>query len=75
MMFFMGDTRMKVTHCCADCGQVMAAHEHSSWQEIKDCDRNRRALCDACRSWPGFSLPTDGTRGQQVKQEVKNNGN
>ena len=31
MMFFMGDTRMKVPHCCADCGEVMAVHEHSSW--------------------------------------------
>src|SRR5580658_994831 len=45
-MFFMRDTRMKMTHCCADCGEVMAVHEHSSWQEIKDCDRNPRALCD-----------------------------
>jgi hypothetical protein len=27
---------MKVTRCCADRGEVMAVHEHSSsWQEIK----------------------------------------
>ncbi len=36
---------MEVKHCCADCGEVIVVHEHSSWQEIKDCDRNRRALC------------------------------
>ena len=62
-MFFMRDTRMKMMHCCGDCGEIMAVPEHSSWQEIKDCDRTQRALCDARRSWPGSPLPTEGTRG------------
>jgi hypothetical protein len=44
---------MQIKHCCADCGEVMAVHEHSSYQEIKDCFAGMRALCTACRSWPG----------------------
>jgi hypothetical protein len=32
---FLWCSRMKVTHCCADCKEVMAVHEHSSWQESK----------------------------------------
>ena len=56
---------MEVKHCCAGCGEIMAVHEHSSWQEIKDRDRNRRALCDAGRSWPRCPLPQERTRGQE----------
>ncbi|MBV8453847.1 MAG: hypothetical protein JOZ29_16475 [Deltaproteobacteria bacterium] len=28
--------RMQIKHCCTNCGEVMAVHEHSSWQEVKD---------------------------------------
>jgi hypothetical protein len=44
---------MEVKHCCADCGEVIVVHEHSSWQEIKDCQAGMRALCASCSSWPG----------------------
>jgi len=59
---------VEVKHCCIDCGQVMAVHEHSSYQEIKDCLAGMRALCDACRSWSGCPLPSQGTRGQEVNK-------
>ena len=59
---------MEVKHCCVDCGQVMAVHEHSSYQEIKDCLAGMRPLCDSCRSWPGCPLPSYGTRGQEGGQ-------
>jgi hypothetical protein len=44
---------MGIKHVCLDCGEVLAVHEHSSWQEVKDCQRGMRPLCDACASWPG----------------------
>ena len=59
---------MHIKHVCASCGELMEIHGHSSWQEIKDCDRNRRALCDACRSWPGCPLPPERTRGQEEQR-------
>jgi hypothetical protein len=37
---------MEVKHCCADCGEVIAVHEHSSWQQIKDCQAGMRAPID-----------------------------
>jgi hypothetical protein len=66
-MFFVEAIPMEIKHCCADCGEVIAVHEHNSWQEIKDCDAGRRALCDACRSWPGCPLLPEPMRGQEVK--------
>jgi len=42
--------KMEIKHCCADCGEVIAVHQHSSWQEIKDCQAGMRALCAACSS-------------------------
>jgi hypothetical protein len=61
---------MEVKHCCADCGEVMAVHEHSSWQEIKDCVAGTRALCDSCRQWPQSPrLPRVGTRRQEDSYE------
>ena len=59
---------MQIKHCCADCGEVMAVHEHASYQEIKDCLAGMRALCKACRSWPGCPLPEDGPRGREVER-------
>jgi hypothetical protein len=55
---------MQIKHVCQSCGELMAVHQHSSWQEVKDCQRGMRALCDACRSWPGCPLPLEGTRGR-----------
>ena len=52
---------MQIKHCCADCGEVLAVHEHASYQEIKDCLAGTRPRCNACASWPGCPLP-DGTR-------------
>jgi hypothetical protein len=56
---------MQIKHCCADCGEVMAVHEHSSWQEVKDCRRGMRPLCDECRRFPRCPLPSEGMRGQE----------
>jgi hypothetical protein len=55
---------MQIKHCCADCGEVLAVHEHLSWQEIKDCQAGMRALCDSCRSWPGCPGSTKESRHQ-----------
>lgn len=55
---------MKIKHVCESCGEVMAVHDHASYQEIKDCQRGMRALCDGCRGWPGSPLAEDGKRGQ-----------
>jgi hypothetical protein len=44
---------MEVKHCCGDCGEVIAVHEHNSWEQIKDCQAGMRALCAECASWPG----------------------
>ncbi len=53
-MFFDGRRmHLEIKHCCADCGEVIVVHEHSSWQQIKDCRAGMRALCTECRSWPG----------------------
>jgi hypothetical protein len=52
-MFFVEAIPMEIKHCCADCGEVIAVHEHNSWQEIKDCQAGMRALCALCASWPG----------------------
>jgi hypothetical protein len=44
---------VQIKHVCLSCGKIMEVHEHSSWLDIKQCDRNRRALCQSCDSWPG----------------------
>ena len=44
---------MEIKHVCQSCGEVMAVHEHGSWQEVKDCLAGMRALCRECASWPG----------------------
>jgi hypothetical protein len=55
---------LEIKHVCQSCGEVMAVHEHASYQEIKDCQAGMR-LCRECASWPGCPLPTDGQRGQE----------
>ena len=62
---------MQIKHCCADCGEVLAVHEHLSWQAIKDCQAGMRALCDSCRSWPGCPLPEEGKRGTQFHSAIR----
>jgi hypothetical protein len=47
---------MEIKHCCADCGQVLAVHDHASYQEIKDCLAGMKPLCPECASWPGSTL-------------------
>ena len=59
---------MEIKHCCADCGAVLAVHEHDSYQEVKDCLAGMRSLCDVCHSWPGCPLPPERERRQEVKQ-------
>jgi hypothetical protein len=59
---------MEIKHVCMDCRTVMAVHEHSSYQEIKDCLTGMRALCPECRRYIGSPLPTDGMRSQEVNQ-------
>jgi len=44
---------MKIKHVCQSCGELMAVHEHESWQEVKDCLAGMRALCRERASWPG----------------------
>jgi hypothetical protein len=68
MVFFEGGKgAMEVKHCCVDCGQVMAVHEHSSYQEVKDCLASMRPLCDECWSWPGCPLLKHETRGHETQ--------
>jgi hypothetical protein len=33
---------MEVKHCCVDCGEVIAVHEHLSYAEMKLCLRGTR---------------------------------
>jgi hypothetical protein len=58
---------VQIKHACQSCGAVMEVHNHDSWLEIKLCDRNRRALCAECDSWPGSPKPLapEGTRSQE----------
>ena len=50
---------MQITHTCQSCNEVMAVHEHASYQEIKDCLRGMKALCPECSSWPGCDSLTE----------------
>lgn len=54
---------MEIKHCCEDCGDVLVVHDHTSYQEVKDCRTAMRPLCDTCGSWLGCPLPAAGTRG------------
>jgi hypothetical protein len=56
---------MEIKHVCQSCGAVMAVHQHSNYQEVKDCLTTMRSLCDACASWPGCPLPPERTRRQE----------
>ena len=55
---------MKIKHACQSCVDVMAVHDHDSYQEIKACLRGLKPLCESCASWLGSPLPSEGTRGQ-----------
>ncbi len=66
MMFFEWEAiQVMIKYCCADCGEVIVVHFHNSWQEIKDCQRGMRALCDACRSWPGCPSAREADAGRR----------
>lgn len=54
---------MEVKHVCQDCGEVMAVHDHTSYQGVKNCLRGMRALCDECRRYIGCPLPVDSKEG------------
>ena len=56
---------MQVKHVCQACGEIMAVHEHSSWQEVKDCQRGMHALCAECRSWPGCPFRAGADAGRR----------
>jgi hypothetical protein len=53
---------MEIKHVCQSCGEVMAVHEHSSWQEVKECLTGMRPFCRECDSWPGCPSPKAETR-------------
>jgi hypothetical protein len=56
---------VEIKHVCQLCGEVMAVHEHASYQEVKTCLAGMKPLCDPCASDTGSPLPATGTRGQE----------
>jgi hypothetical protein len=50
---------MDIKHVCQSCGEVMAVHEHSSWQEVKECLAGMNPLCAQCSRWPGSPARRD----------------
>jgi hypothetical protein len=56
---------MKVKHCCQSCGEVLVVHEHSSYQEIKECLAGMKALCPECASWPGCPCAQETDAGRK----------
>jgi hypothetical protein len=62
---------MEIKHCCADCGEVLTVHQHSSYQEVKDCLRGMKALCAECASWPGLPLPQARKQDQEVSHKCE----
>jgi hypothetical protein len=49
---------MQIKHVCQSCGDELPGSE--------GLPARIRALCDACRLYPGCPLPSEGTRGQEV---------
>jgi hypothetical protein len=39
---------MQITHCCTSFFQVIALHQHSSWEQIKGCQAAMGSLCPEC---------------------------
>jgi hypothetical protein len=39
---------MEIKHVCQGCDQLLAAHNHSPWLEVKQCLRGMKALCAEC---------------------------
>jgi len=58
---------MQVKHVCQDGGALLAVHFHDNWQQVKDCRKGMRRLCDDCRPFPGCPLP-QRTRVQESQQ-------
>lgn len=63
-LMFREAPKLEIKHVCQSCGEVMAVHEHTNYQEVKDCLRGIKPLCVECASWPECPLPA-GTRGQK----------
>ena len=55
---------------CADCGEVIAVHEHSSWQEIKDCQARTPSFVCSVSELAGMPVRRSGGRGQEVKYQM-----
>jgi hypothetical protein len=51
-VFLRGENAMQIKHVCQSCGEITAVHEHSSWQEVKDCLAGMPPLCVGCNNWP-----------------------
>jgi hypothetical protein len=64
-LMFREAPKVEIKHVCHSCGEVMAVHEHSNYQEVKNCLRGMKPLCEECASYPGCPLPADETRGQE----------
>ena len=63
---------MEIRHVCQSCGELMAVHEHESWQEVKDCLAGMRALCRERASWPGCpSAVADASIDEQKKPMLR----
>jgi hypothetical protein len=57
-----------VRRVCAACGELLAVHEHASYQEVKDCLAGIKPLWPMCASWPGCPLPQERKQGQEVER-------
>src|SRR5215471_5212381 len=40
---------------------ILAVHQHASYQEVKTCLAGMKPPCRECASWPGCPLPPEGT--------------
>ena len=54
-----------VRYVCAACGELLAVHEHASYQEVKDCLAAIKPLCPTCASRPGCPCRKRGSRGRR----------
>jgi hypothetical protein len=62
---------MQITHTCQSCNAVLAVHNHSSYQEVKDCLRGMKPLCTECASWPGCPPPRTEPRAGGVNGTIR----
>jgi len=68
MVFFEGGRgAVEVKHCRIDCGKVMAVHEHSSYQEVKDCLASMRPCVMSAGRGQGARYPNTRRSGTRLK--------